>query len=288
MMNHLTTMKVSQCFMILNVSPRMTWEDVKKSYHRLAKRYHPDLNPRNLAYENKFKELTSAFRILETHYKNPKRNRSQGGSAVFGGRSQSVATNDEASLITSEIIADPKANLSETPSTANEKKGVMNRWLQNLQNGCNRMERKIFLLDAQKNIRVAPHTAVNGGLIRLNNRKETFQVKIPPGSWNRLSLRVPDKGETSLIGKKRGDLILNIEVIQPEQLTADASRFFYELHVTREKIKSSKVQTLDSVQGPIKFVLPRGTRDGQTFVLKYQAKEDSGASPDHVVKVHLV
>lgn len=288
MMNHLTTMKLSQCFMILNVTPRVTWEDVKKSYHQLAKKYHPDLNPRNLICENKFKELTSAFRILETHYKNPKRKRRQSVPSIIVMRPRSSSMHVEESLHSAEAIKERQSNILETPGADKEKKSGWNGWLQSLQVSLNKFERKIFLLDRQKNIRIVPQTAANGGIIRLRNRKETFQVKIPSGDWNRMSLRIPEKGESSFFGKKRGDLVLNIQVIQPEQLDAGRSKSFYELHVSREKIRASKVQTLDSVQGPIKFVLPRGTKDGQTFVLKYQAKAGSASSPDHIVKVHLM
>jgi len=280
-------MKLSQCFTILNVTPRMTWEDVKKSYHQLAKKYHPDLNPRNLVCENKFKELTSAFTILESHYKNPKGNRRQRVSPFVRIRPQSSSMHAEDPVLSAEANEERNANLSEPPAGAKENKTGWSYWMQTLQVSVNKIERKIFLLDRQKNIRVAPYTAAHGGIIRLRNRKETFHVKIPSGDWNRMSLRVPEKGESSFFGKKRGDLVLNIQVIQPEQLDAGRSKFFYELHVSREKIKSSKVQTLDSVQGPIKFVLPRGARDGQTFILKYQAKADPASSPDHVVKVYL-
>ncbi len=286
MMNHLTTMKLSQCFAILNVSPSVTWEGVKKSYHHLAKQYHPDLNPRSLACENKFKELTNAFRMLERHYNSPQTNRWKGLVKI---RPQSSPLHGEESLFTAGSMEDERqSGQLETSAADNQKKSGWSRWMQSLQIKFNKIERKIFLLDAQKNIRVAPNTAANGGILRLHNRKETFQVKIPSGGWNRMSLRVPEKGESSLFGKKRGDLMLNIQVIKPEQLDAGHAKYFYELQVAREKIQSSRVQTLDSVQGPIKFVLPKGTKDGQTFVLKYQAKPESGASPDHVVKVHLV
>ena len=243
MMNHLTTMKLSQCFMILNVTPRVTWEDVKKSYHQLAIKYHPDLNPRNLICENKFKELTSAFRILETHYKNPKGNGRQRVSSNISVRPQSYAKD---SLFSTEANEEHHSNLSKTPGADKERKSGWSRWLQSLQVSFNKFERKIFLLDRQKNIRIVPHTAANGGIIRLRNRKETFQVKIPSGDWNRMSLRIPEKGESSFFGKKRGDLVLNIQVIQSEQSDAGRSKFFYELHISRENIKSSKVQTLDS------------------------------------------
>lgn len=287
-MNHLTTMKLSQCFTILNVSPRVGWEDVKKSYHQLAKQYHPDLNPRDLVCENKFKELTNAFQVLETHYKTGPKNRWPRVSSLVKIRPQTPSSHGEETFITAEPDENGESRLSDIPGADNVNKSGWSRWLQKFQARFNKFERKIFLLDAQKNIRVAPSTAAQGGIIRLHNRKETFQVKIPSGGWKKMSLLVPEKGESSLFGKKRGDLVLNIQVIQPEQLDAEPSKYFYDLHVSREKIKTSRVQTLDSVQGPIKFVLPRNTRDGQTFILKYEAKADRGASPDHVVKVHLV
>lgn len=288
-MNHLTTMKLSQCFVILNATPSMAWEDVKKSYHRLAKRYHPDLNPRSIGCENKFKELNGAFKMLETHYKDPKKNRRQSAFSIFRMRPKFPLRPTGGELHPAEIIGEGlPSKPSEPANPGKQKKTGLSRWPQKLQTGFNKLERKIFLLDTQKSIRVAPQTAVQGGLIRLNNRKETFQVKIPSGDWKRMSLRVPEKGETSFFGKKRGDLVLNIQVIQPDQLAAGRSRFFYDLHMTQEKIKSSRVQTLDSVQGPIKFVLPKNTKDGQVFVLKYQARGDSTSSPDHMVKVHLV
>jgi curved DNA-binding protein len=280
-------MKLSQCFVILNATPGMAWADVKKSYHRLAKRYHPDLNPRNLICENKFKELNGAFKMLESHYKDPKKVRRQSIFSPFGMRPESPPAQAPDSFHPAEVVEDSQSKPSDSLPDAKEIKGCWNRWLQSFRVMFNKLERKIFLLDTRKNVRIAPHTATHGGLIRLNNRKETFQVKIPPGDWSRMSLRVPEKGETSLFGKKRGDLVLNIQVIQPEKLDAGRSKFFYELHVAREKIISSRVQTLDSVEGPIKFVLPKGTRDGQTFTLKYQAKSDSKSSPDHVVKVLL-
>ena len=89
----------------------------------------------------------------------------------------------------------------------------MNHWVQRLQENLTKYERKIFFLDIRKNIRVNPHTAANGGIVRMRKGHETFQVKIPPGSWNRMSLCIPEKGESSLFGKKRGDLLLNIEVV---------------------------------------------------------------------------
>ena len=49
---------------ILGVDRDATDDDLKKAYRRLAKRYHPDLNPDNPEAEEKFKEVNEAYEVL--------------------------------------------------------------------------------------------------------------------------------------------------------------------------------------------------------------------------------
>lgn len=51
---------------ILEVSENASFEVIEKSYRTLAKKYHPDMNSGSNSYlsEDKFKELTEAYRIL--------------------------------------------------------------------------------------------------------------------------------------------------------------------------------------------------------------------------------
>ena len=49
---------------ILGLRPNATFEEVKISYRRLARRYHPDLNPGDLDAQEKFIRITQAYRSL--------------------------------------------------------------------------------------------------------------------------------------------------------------------------------------------------------------------------------
>lgn len=49
---------------ILGVSKTATDDEIKKAYRRLAKKYHPDLNPNNPEAEARFKEAGEAYQIL--------------------------------------------------------------------------------------------------------------------------------------------------------------------------------------------------------------------------------
>ncbi|MCT7949684.1 J domain-containing protein [Ancylothrix sp. C2] len=49
---------------ILGVARDATSEEIKKVYRRLARQYHPDLNPGNKAAEEKFKDIGEAYEVL--------------------------------------------------------------------------------------------------------------------------------------------------------------------------------------------------------------------------------
>src|SRR5262249_58221833 len=48
----------------LGVKRSATQEEIRKAYRRLARRYHPDLNPGDKSSEEKFKHLSEAYDIL--------------------------------------------------------------------------------------------------------------------------------------------------------------------------------------------------------------------------------
>src|SRR5580692_8679095 len=49
---------------VLGVSKEADLEEIRTSYRKLAKKYHPDLNPGNKEAEAKFKEINSANDLI--------------------------------------------------------------------------------------------------------------------------------------------------------------------------------------------------------------------------------
>lgn len=49
---------------ILGVNKNAAEDDIKKAYRRLAKKYHPDVNPGNKEAETRFKEINEAYEVL--------------------------------------------------------------------------------------------------------------------------------------------------------------------------------------------------------------------------------
>jgi molecular chaperone DnaJ len=78
---------------LLGVKKNATDDDIKKSYRKLAKKYHPDVNKGNKDAENKFKEISEAYAVLSDKEKREQYDRlgreafsgAGGAGAPFGG-----------------------------------------------------------------------------------------------------------------------------------------------------------------------------------------------------------
>lgn len=69
---------MSNYYQILGVDKTATKAQIKKAYHKLALKYHPDKNPDNKEAEDKFKHISTAYSILSDE--NKRRNYDMFGS----------------------------------------------------------------------------------------------------------------------------------------------------------------------------------------------------------------
>ena len=247
-------MQITKCFEILQVDNNASWRVVKKSYYNLSKKLHPDINPSNSDAEMKFKEINLAFRVLRSHFGNP------------AGMSLTHVKSSENSLeiFFHRIWQNPK----------------FEKWRKDCVEYIIELDTRIFHLNTHKKIQVPASTVNKGGCLYMKAGREKFEVKIPAGGWNQMSLSIPGKGEASLFSKRRGDLILDLQIQRNLQhISTEKSSFSYEMAIDKNKL--GRVLTLNSSEGPINFVLPKNTISGQTFCLR------AGSEQKHILKVLL-
>ena len=71
---------MNDTYKVLGVSPDASDEEIKRAYRRLAKQYHPDLNPGDEAAAKKMQEINAAYEQI----KNPEKNTGAGQSGYGG------------------------------------------------------------------------------------------------------------------------------------------------------------------------------------------------------------
>ena len=67
-------------YKVLGVSPNASDEEIKKAYRRLAKQYHPDVNPGDEAAARKMQQINAAYEQI----KNPEKAQPSGSSYGYG------------------------------------------------------------------------------------------------------------------------------------------------------------------------------------------------------------
>jgi DnaJ-class molecular chaperone len=263
-------MDIQECHRILKVVQGAEWTEIKKSFYRLAKEYHPDRNAGNRASEEKFKEISRAYETLERW--------TQSHQFSYRVYSHAAATKDH--VVPFEEGLRPFDFLPERIHK------YLNRWTQWMWRWLQSYEEKWLELNVEKVVTIDPVTASKGGTIKIKNTAGSFHVEVPRKTPSETILRVPGKGEKGLFHRVPGDLLLKIQVDPGRQRLPGVSEYFYQVKVIQDQ--SQKVRTLYTQEGPILYRLPKKIKAGQSFVLKSKSHPRTGKVSHHILVIDLI
>jgi len=255
----------------LEVSENTSQEEIKKSYRRLAKKYHPDVNKTSEG-EEKFKEINNAYEVLGDVEKRKKYD--QFGDQVFGGQDFHSYSQSHGSDFDFEDIFSSFFKQSSRSSF-----------------GGNSFHFDDFFqtpnLDTEASLNIDLNTAVNGGTVEVSLNGENIKIKIPKNIKNGQKIRVREKGNS--FQGNRGDLILilnieeddkyiinDLDITQVEDISLKTALFGGKLTITNIKNET------------INISIPKNIKNGQKIRIKNKGLENNGNRGDLFLKVNLV
>ncbi|UWI83107.1 molecular chaperone DnaJ [Wolbachia endosymbiont of Howardula sp.] len=136
---------------LLEIGRNASVEEIKKSYKRLAFKYHPDRNPNNKEAEEKFKEIASAYEVLSDSQK--RATYDQYGQESPFGSSQSFHSSGDFSDIFNDFFSGGFNSTSRAKANKNTSAGVPGSDL--------RYDLEITLEDSFKGIQAPIHYVTN-------------------------------------------------------------------------------------------------------------------------------
>jgi len=242
---------------VLGVKPDASAEEIRKAYRKLAKEFHPDLNPGKPDAEARFKAVTAANDILSDPEKRARYDR--------GEIDESGAERPRYSY---RPHAEGQQGWRYQPQGEMDAADLEDLFAMFGRGGGRRAGRsrgdfKMPGPDRQYTLTIDFVEAATGGKQRLALAPEEWlDVTIPPGIEEGQVLRLKGKGGAGIGGGPAGDALIEVHVAPHPFFRREGDDIHVELPVSlAEAVLGSRV-AVPTVTGPVTMTIPKGSDTG--------------------------
>jgi curved DNA-binding protein len=250
----------------LGVEKTATAEQIKKAYRKLARQYHPDVNPNNPEAERRFKEANEAHEVLSDPDKRKKYDQfgadwqhyqqagpgagsrgpaagfdwsqyTQGGATGFGG--------DEGSDF-SDFFSSMFGNMG----------------------GAGRGSRPGAGQDFQAELELTLEEAYHGGPRTITVNGKNLRLTIAPGVADGQTIRLRDQGGPGRNGGPNGSLLITFRLLPDPRYVRTGNDLTQEVPVPLYRALLGGEQTVVTLGGPVKINIKPETANGTRLRLR--------------------
>jgi DnaJ-class molecular chaperone len=263
-------------YTVLGVAKTASADEIKKSYRKLAKQLHPDLNPGNAEAAARFKDVSAAYDLLSDAEKRGKFDRGEIDSSgqerpeaayyrSYAGGPQGAKYRAGAGFDPSDLFADLFGRGGRAGGGSGEFR---------MRGG-----------DVAYALTVEFVEAAKGASKRLSFPDgRTLDVNVPPGTESGQVLRLRGQGQPGIGGGPAGDALIEITVSPHAFFRREGNDVHVELPVTlTEAVEGGKI-TVPTIDGPVSMTVPAGSNTGTRLRLRGRgvAPKGSGAGDQYV------
>jgi curved DNA-binding protein len=271
-------MEYKDYYKVLSVDRDASQEEIKKAYRKLAVKYHPDKNAGDKTAETKFKEVAEAYEVLGDLEKRKQYDQLGSNWKQYQNTGYNTAgANRQGREYTYETHGDGSdffggSGFSDFFESFFSRQGGDRR---------SRVEYEMPESDLAGEMVISLTEAYHGTqrLIELDGEK--IKVKIKPGAYDGLKLRVKGKGQKGSSGNA-GDLYLTVRVEADPQYDRKGDDLFMDAPLDLFTALLGGKQEINAISGKVNVAIKEGTQNGKVVRLKgkgmpvYNKPEEAG------------
>lgn len=266
-------------YKILGVTRTASQEDIKKAYRKLAKKYHPDLNPGNTELEKKFKEAAHAFDLIGTSEARARFDRGETEDAGVGNNpfySRSDQQQQQRYYRTQENGGRYSSGFSKDFDPEDLFESLFGRTQHRQKSG----EDYLYRLD------VDFLEAALGAekIITLPNGKK-LQIKIPAGIEEGKKLKFKGLGEP---GINPGDVYIQIFIKPDQHFTRHGHDIHSDLNISFFEAITGAEVSVPTIDGHVMLTIPPGSSNGSRLRIKNKGAGPPDQRGNHIVTLKIM
>jgi molecular chaperone DnaJ len=298
---------------VLGVSKGASEADLKKAYRRLARKLHPDVNPGDKAAQKRFQEVQEAYDVLKDEDKRRAYDRfghagpgpgfdprgagapGAGGMGGFGAgppyEGIHFESGDFGDLFGN--IFGGRARPSTGPQPGEDVRGQIEVPFRDAVLGGTatlslRREKQCPTCGGtgRSGRAVCPTCRGEGAVVE----SERVRIKIPEGTEDGGTIRIPARGGPGQRGGPPGDLYVAVRVAPHPYFERHGNDIHGVVPVTIKEAYSGAEIDVPTIRGTRRAKIPPGTQGRQKFRLRGQGVKDprSGSTGDHIYTARVM
>lgn len=302
-------------YQILGVSRDASQEEISKAFKKLARKYHPDLNPNDKESEQKFKEVNEAYEVLKDPEKR-KRYDQLGADwehgqtfepppgyenvrFTFGGSGADgfgTGFSDFFETLFGNLFQEGGA--SRRSRTTFREDPFSKRGFYGSGFGGGSFSEKGQ--DATSTIELSLEEAYKGGKKRITlqeqapgpdgrprTKTKNLEVNIPAGISDGQSIRLSGQGNPGMAGGQPGDLYLKVKISPHSLFRVEGKNVILDLPLSPWEASLGTKISLPTLDGHVEMKIPEGTSSDQKLRLRGKGLGRGDKKGDQLVRITI-
>lgn len=245
-------------YKILGINKKSSEKEIKKAYRKLARKYHPDLNPDDKIAEQKFKEINEANEVLG----NPENRKKYD---IYGENWQHSEAYERANQKQRKRGSQSGSSTNYTHENFSDFFESMFGGSQSKSHGTN-VKFRGQDLNAELNLNLKDVYKTHKRTLTVNNN--SIRISIPAGIENGQVIKISGHGGTGINGGPNGDLYIKFSLRNNTKFRRDKDNLHADIDLgLYESVLGGEVK-IPTFDGMVKLKIKPETQNGTKVKLK--------------------